>query len=60
MNDLQLEEKLNRTLLSSMARGAHLSRRRRAEHIRRIELEQRRGCLTPREREVFGLITIGS
>jgi two-component system response regulator FixJ len=47
------------TLLSSIARGADLSRRRRAEHIRRIELEQRHGCLTPREREVFGLITIG-
>ncbi len=47
------------TLLSSIARGADLSRRRRAEHIRRVDLEQRHGCLTPREREVFGLITTG-
>jgi len=46
-------------LLSSIARGADLSRRRRAEHIRRVDLEQRHGCLTPREREVFGLITTG-
>jgi FixJ family two-component response regulator len=47
------------TLLSSIARGADLSRKRRIEHIRRIELEKRHGCLTPREREIFGLITIG-
>jgi two-component system, LuxR family, response regulator FixJ len=47
------------TLLSSIARGADLSRKRRAEHIQRIELEKRHGCLTPREREVFGLITTG-
>jgi two-component system, LuxR family, response regulator FixJ len=47
------------TLLSSIARGADLSRKRRAEHIQRTELETRHGCLTPREREVFGLITAG-
>ena len=47
------------TLLISIARGADLSRKRRTEHIQRIELEKRHGCLTPREREVFGLITTG-
>jgi two-component system response regulator FixJ len=47
------------TLLSSIARGADLSRKRRVEHIQRIELEKRHGCLTPRECEVFGLITAG-
>ncbi len=47
------------TLLSSIARGADLSRKRRAEHIQRVELEKRHACLTPREREVFGLITTG-
>jgi FixJ family two-component response regulator len=46
-------------LLSSIARGADLSRKRRAEHIKRSELEARHGCLTPREREVFDLITAG-
>lgn len=47
------------TLLISIARGADLSRKRRTEHIQRLELEKRHGCLTPREREVFGLITTG-
>ncbi len=49
----------DQTLLSSIARGAHRSRRRRAEHNQRIELEKRHGYLTPREREVFDLITTG-
>ncbi len=46
-------------LLSSIARGADLSRKKRAEHIQRSQLEARHGCLTPREREVFDLITAG-
>jgi FixJ family two-component response regulator len=46
-------------LLSSIARGADLSRRRRAERSRLIDLEERRRSLTSREREVFALITLG-
>ena len=49
----------DRALLSSIARGAELSRRRRAERSRLIELEERQRSLTSREREVFGLITSG-
>ena len=46
-------------LLKAIERGAELTRRRRVEHARRIELEKRRNSLTPREREVFVLITTG-
>jgi len=46
-------------LLSSIIRGADLSRKGRAEHAQRIELERRQGALTPREGEVFKLITRG-
>jgi FixJ family two-component response regulator len=46
-------------LLSSIARGADLSRRRRAERSRLIELEELHHSLTSREREVFALITSG-
>jgi two-component system response regulator FixJ len=46
-------------LLTAIARGADLSRRRRAEQIQRIELEERQSTLTPRESEVFLLITAG-
>jgi FixJ family two-component response regulator len=46
-------------LESSIIRGAELTRKRRAEHTQRIELERRLGALTPREREVFALITRG-
>ena len=49
----------DRALLSSIARGADLSRRRRAERSRLIDLEERRRSLTSREREVFALITSG-
>ena len=49
----------DQALLSSIARGADLSRRRRAEQLRRIELENLHRSLTSREREVFGLITTG-
>jgi FixJ family two-component response regulator len=46
-------------LMSSIIRGAELTRKRFAEHAQRIELESRLGALTPREREVFALITTG-
>jgi FixJ family two-component response regulator len=46
-------------LLTSITRGAKLSRARRAEHLRRIGLEKLHRTLTPREREVFALITTG-
>ncbi len=49
----------DQALLSSIARGAQLSRRRRAEQIERIELEKLQHSLTSREREVFTLITTG-
>jgi FixJ family two-component response regulator len=46
-------------LLTSITRGAKLSRARRAEQLRRVGLEKRHHTLTPREREVFVLITTG-
>ena len=46
-------------LLSSIARGADLSRLRRAERSQLIELEELHRSLTSREREVFALITSG-
>ena len=46
-------------LLSSITRGAQLSRERRAEQFRRIEFEEHERSLTSREREVFALITSG-
>jgi FixJ family two-component response regulator len=46
-------------LLSSIARGADLSRRRRAERSRLVDLESLHRSLTSREREVFALITSG-
>src|SRR5258705_488506 len=46
-------------LVSAIIRGAELTRKRFAEHAQRIELESRLGALTPREREVFALITTG-
>jgi FixJ family two-component response regulator len=49
----------DQALLSSIARGAHLSRRRRAEQFERTELEELQRSLTAREREVFALITTG-
>ncbi len=49
----------DQALLSSIARGAHLSRRRRAEQFERTELEVLQRSLTAREREVFALITTG-
>jgi FixJ family two-component response regulator len=49
----------DQVLLNSIARGAELSRKRRAEQCKRIELDEHRHSLTSREREVFGLITTG-
>jgi FixJ family two-component response regulator len=46
-------------LLESIRRGADLSRQRRAARAERLELERRYQLLTPREREVFALITAG-
>lgn len=46
-------------LLTSITRGAKRSRARRAEQLRRAGLEKRHHTLTPREREVFVLITTG-
>ena len=55
-----LEKPLDdRALLSSITRGAHLSRTRRGEQFERTELEERQRALTSREREVFALITTG-
>jgi FixJ family two-component response regulator len=48
-----------KALLSSITRGAQLSRERRAEQFRRIEFEKLERSLTSREREVFDLITTG-
>jgi FixJ family two-component response regulator len=49
----------DQVLLDSIARGAELSRNRRAEHAKRTELEERQDSLTSRERETFTLITTG-
>ncbi|HKM47892.1 MAG TPA: response regulator [Terriglobales bacterium] len=49
----------DQTLLRSIARGADLSRRRRAEQFERVEFEDLQRSLTSREREVFALITTG-
>jgi FixJ family two-component response regulator len=55
-----LEKPVNdEALLTSISRAAELSRKLRAERVQRIELEKRQGILTPREREVFLLITTG-
>jgi FixJ family two-component response regulator len=49
----------DQALLNSVARGSDLSRRRRAERLQLIELEELQRSLTSREREVFALITSG-
>ena len=49
----------DQALLSSIARGADLSRRRRAEQFERVGYEKLQRSLTSREREVFALITTG-
>jgi len=49
----------DQALLNSIARGADLSRKRRAERLQLIELEALQRSLTSREREVFALIISG-
>ena len=46
-------------LLDAVMRAAELARRKRAENARQIELRRREVTLTPREREVFALVTAG-
>jgi FixJ family two-component response regulator len=46
-------------LLKSVRRGAELSRQRKDALAKRVELERRYRLLTPREREVFNLVTSG-
>lgn len=46
-------------LLTAIRRGAEQSRKQRAIHAEQIELHQRHESLTPREREVFALVTKG-
>jgi len=48
-----------RALLEAIRRGTSLSRVKRSEHMRCVELKKRECTLTPREREVFALITAG-
>jgi two-component system, LuxR family, response regulator FixJ len=49
----------DQTLLKSIGRATDLYRAKRAEDRQRLELQEREGTLTPREHEVFGLITSG-
>jgi len=49
----------DRALLRAIRYGANLSRLKRSVHLRRLELLKRESTLTPREREVFALITSG-
>ena len=46
-------------LLNAIKRATDLYRRRRAENQQRLKLQDREKTLTPREHEVFGLITSG-
>jgi two-component system, LuxR family, response regulator FixJ len=46
-------------LLNAVGRGIELSRIRRADRLRVLDLEKREKTLTPREHEVFALITSG-
>jgi RNA polymerase sigma factor (sigma-70 family) len=47
------------TLLAAVARGLEQDRERRTRKAERAELQQRLDTLTPRERDVFGLIVTG-
>ncbi len=49
----------DQTLINSIRSAADLSRMRRAEDLQRFDLQQRELTLTPREHEVFILITNG-
>lgn len=46
-------------LLDAVRRGTELCKMRRAEHMRLLELKEREKTLTPREHQVFALITSG-
>jgi len=46
-------------LLDAVMRAVALSRKQRAKNLQRIELQRRQMTLTPREREVFALVTAG-
>jgi FixJ family two-component response regulator len=46
-------------LLDAVMRAGELARTRRAENSKRTELQRRQQTLTPREREVFALVTAG-
>ena len=46
-------------LLDSIRRGANHSRLLRTSQAERVELEKRHASLTPRERQVFALVTSG-
>ena len=46
-------------LLAAVARGLEQDRERRTQKAERTELQQRLDTLTPRERDVFGLIVTG-
>jgi len=46
-------------LLAAVARGLEQDRERRTQKAERAELQQRLDTLTPRERDVFGLIVTG-
>jgi FixJ family two-component response regulator len=47
------------TLLAAVARGLEQDRERRARQAERAQLQERLDTLTPRERDVFGLIVTG-
>jgi two-component system response regulator FixJ len=46
-------------LVQAIIRGLNLCRSKRSEYLHYLELKQRENTLTPREREIFALITIG-
>ena len=47
------------TLLAAVARGLEQDGERRIQRAERAQLQERLGTLTPRERDVFGLIVTG-
>jgi FixJ family two-component response regulator len=49
----------DQTLLETVGRAADLSRKKRADNLYRLELQEREETLTPREREVFALVAGG-
>jgi FixJ family two-component response regulator len=49
----------DQVLIYAIERGIELTRTNRAQYLHRFELQERQKRLTPREREVFTLITAG-